>query len=217
MDVYTHSEMQPPLQPRFKKYAHFAGNYGNAWWNRSTSCEVPRPIPSRRNASCPRRKRSGKGYLPPFRRVPGMPAYETDKNGNKDFSEIIALAIRCLLRSRSDWQHCRRFCANQVMALADKVVEAVKSGHRKFFVMAAARKEEFQVVLHEFSLQLRRTRHPHAGSAKIPLKQAGSRRNREYRGIGRRTVQRLLFACGHRLEAQGSIRLRESTSCRSLQ
>lgn len=142
VDVYTHSEMLPAhYYPAFKKYENFVGNYGNAWWKQleefetfkgailfTTNCIVPPKSEEIRNrifttGSC--------GY-------PGSKHIEADENGKKDFSEIIKLAKT--LPSPQEIETgsiVGGFAHNQVFALADKVVEAVKSGAVKnFFVMA---------------------------------------------------------------------------------
>ncbi|MCI1269305.1 MAG: hydroxylamine reductase [Ruminococcus sp.] len=142
VDVYTHSEMLPAhYYPAFKKYDNFVGNYGNAWWKQleefetfkgailfTTNCIVPPKSEEIRNrifttGSC--------GY-------PGSKHIEADENGKKDFSEVIELAKK--LPSPQEIETgsiVGGFAHNQVFALADKVVEAVKSGAvKKFFVMA---------------------------------------------------------------------------------
>ena len=142
VDVYTHSEMLPAhYYPAFKKYENFVGNYGNAWWKQleefetfkgpilfTTNCIVPPRSEEVRNrifttGSC--------GY-------PGSKHIEADEKGKKDFSEIIELAKT--LPSPVEIETgsiVGGFAHNQVFALADKVVGAVKSGAvKKFFVMA---------------------------------------------------------------------------------
>ena len=142
VDVYTHSEMLPAhYYPAFKKYANFVGNYGNSWWKQleefetfkgailfTTNCIVPPRSEEIRNrifttGSC--------GY-------PGCRHIEANENGKKDFSEVIELAKK--LPSPVEIETgsiVGGFAHNQVFALADKVVEAVKSGAvKKFFVMA---------------------------------------------------------------------------------
>ena len=142
VDVYTHSEMLPAhYYPAFKKYDNFVGNYGNAWWKQleefetfkgailfTTNCIVPPKSEEIRNrifttGSC--------GY-------PECKHIEADENGKKDFSKVIELAKT--LPSPQEIETgsiVGGFAHNQVFALADKVVEAVKSGAVKnFFVMA---------------------------------------------------------------------------------
>lgn len=141
VDVYTHSEMLPAhYYPAFKKYAHFRGNYGNAWWRQkeefesfngpvllTTNCLVP-PRESYRN----RVYTTGVTGFPGCRHIPGEPG-ET-----KDFSAIIAHAKTCPPPVQIETgEIVGGFAHNQVLALADKVVEAVRSGAiRKFVVMA---------------------------------------------------------------------------------
>lgn len=142
VDVYTHSEMLPAhYYPAFKKYANFAGNYGNAWWKQvdefgpfhgpilfTTNCIVPprsEEIRSRIFTT------GATGY-------PGCKRIQADKNGKKDFSEIIALAKTLPAPEEIEsGSIVGGFAHNQVFALADKVVAAVKSGAiKRFFVMA---------------------------------------------------------------------------------
>lgn len=143
VDVYTHSEMLPAhYYPAFKKYSHFVGNYGNAWWKQreefatfngpilfTTNCIVP-PLT---NAEYKERMftTNATGY-------PGCKYIPQDKNGKKDFSEIIEIAKHCV--APTEIEHgtiIGGFAHNQVFQLADKVVEAVKTGAiRRFIVMA---------------------------------------------------------------------------------
>ena len=143
VDVYTHSEMLPGhYYPAFKQYKHFVGNYGNAWWKQreeftafngpivfTTNCIVP-PL---ENASYKERMftANSTGY-------PGCRHIAADADGHKDFSEVIALAKQCQPPVELEQgEIVGGFAHNQVMQLADKVVEAVKSGAiRKFVVMA---------------------------------------------------------------------------------
>ena len=143
VDVYTHSEMLPAhYYPAFKKYKHFVGNYGNAWWKQreeftvfngpivfTTNCIVP-PLS---NATYKERMFTGNstGY-------PGCKHIETGADGHKDYSEVIALAKQCQPPVELETgEIIGGFAHNQVLQLADKVVEAVKSGAiRRFVVMA---------------------------------------------------------------------------------
>lgn len=143
VDVYTHSEMLPAhYYPAFKKYKHFAGNYGNSWWRQvyefqhfngpmlfTTNCIVP-PHPDANYKD--RVYTTGSAGFPGFKHIerkPGQP---------KDFSEIIEHAKKCPAPEEiENGSIIGGFAHNQVFALADKVVDAVKSGAiRKFFVMA---------------------------------------------------------------------------------
>ena len=143
VDVYTHSEMLPAhYYPAFKKYKHFAGNYGNSWWRQvyefqhfngpmlfTTNCIVP-PHPDANYKD--RVYTTGSTGFPGFKHIerkPGQP---------KDFSEIIEHAKRCPAPEAIETGSIiGGFAHNQVFALADKIVDAVKSGAiRKFFVMA---------------------------------------------------------------------------------
>lgn len=140
VDVYTHGEMLAAhYYPKFKKYSHFAGNYGNAWWKQkeefeafggpilmTTNCIVP-PKDSYRE----RLFTTGATGFPGCHHIP-----ETD--GKKDFTLLIALAKKCLPpRELESGEIVGGFAHEQVLALADKVVEAVKSGAIKKFVVMA--------------------------------------------------------------------------------
>ncbi len=143
IDVYTHGEMLPAhYYPELKKYKHLVGNYGNAWWKQkeefshfngpivfTTNCIVP-PSP---NANYKDRvfTSNSTGF-------PGWKYIPTKADGHKDFSEVIEMARHC--QAPEEIEHGEivgGFAHNQVFALADKVVEAVKSGAiRKFVVMS---------------------------------------------------------------------------------
>ena len=142
VDVYTHGEMLPAhYYPAFKKYDNFAGNYGNAWWKQVTEFESFRgPILFTTNCIVPPKNPevAARIYTTGATGFPGCKHIEADENGKKDFSEIIALAKT--LQSPDEIESgtiVGGFAHNQVFALADKVVDAVKSGAiKKFFVMA---------------------------------------------------------------------------------
>ena len=141
VDIYTHSEMLPAhYYPAFKKYPNFIGNYGHAWWKQkeevesfhgpilmTTNCIVP-PKDSYKD----RMYTTGAASYPGCTHIPGGVGEE------KDFSEIIAKAKQC--QAPEEIEHGEiigGFAHAQVFALADKIVEAVKSGAiRKFVVMA---------------------------------------------------------------------------------
>ena len=141
VDIYTHGEMLPAhYYPAFKKYKHFVGNYGNAWWQQraeftsfngpilfTTNCIVP-PLS---NASY-----KDKVFTTNATGYPGWKHVTTGADGKKDFSEIIALAKTCPApTSIEKGSIVGGFAHNQVFALADKVVDAVKSGAIKKFVV----------------------------------------------------------------------------------
>ncbi|MGI6537120.1 MAG: hydroxylamine reductase [Caldicoprobacterales bacterium] len=142
VDVYTHSEMLPAhYYPAFKKYDHFVGNYGNAWWKQTTEFETFRgPILFTTNCLVPPRKEEIRKriFTTGSAGYPGCKHIHADENGKKDFSEIIELAKTLPPPEEIEsGTIVGGFAHNQVMALADKVVEAVKSGAiKKFFVMA---------------------------------------------------------------------------------
>ena len=141
VDVYTHSEMLPAhYYPAFQKYPHFVGNYGNAWWQQkeefaafqgpilmTTNCIVP-PAPSYRD----RLYTTGAAGWPGCVHIPGGIGEE------KDFSALIQHAKTCPPpKELETGELVGGFAHEQVFALADKVVQAVKSGAiRKFVVMA---------------------------------------------------------------------------------
>lgn len=141
VDVYTHSEMLAgQYYPAFKKYSHFAGNYGNAWWKQgeefekfngvvlmTTNCVVP-----------PKDSYKNRLFTTGATGIPGCKHIVADENGNKDFSELIAMAKKCKAPTEIEkGEIIGGFAHNQVLALADKVVDAVKTGAiKRFFVMA---------------------------------------------------------------------------------
>ncbi|MDD4778874.1 MAG: hydroxylamine reductase [Fermentimonas sp.] len=142
VDVYTHSEMLPAhYYPAFKKYDNFAGNYGNAWWKQLDEfVSFHGPILFTTNCIVPPRSEEVRGriFTTGSTDYPGCKHIEAEGNGKKDFSEIIALAKTLPAPDEIETGTIvGGFAHNQVIALADKVVEAVKSGAiKKFFVMA---------------------------------------------------------------------------------
>lgn len=141
VDVYTHSEMLPAhYYPEFKKYPHFVGNYGNAWWKQNTEFEAFNgPILLTTNCLIPPRASykdriytTGAIGFPGCKHIPGA-AGET-----KDFTPIIEAAKKSAPPAELEsGEIVGGFAHNQVLALADKVVEAVKSGAIKKFVVMA--------------------------------------------------------------------------------
>ena len=141
VDVYTHSEMLPAhYYPAFKKYPNFAGNYGNAWWKQkeefesfngpilmTTNCIVP-PKDSYKE----RLYTTGAAGYPGCTHIPG------EVGERKDFSQIIEHAKKCAAPKEIETgEIIGGFAHEQVFALADKIVDAVKNGDiRKFVVMA---------------------------------------------------------------------------------
>lgn len=144
VDVYTHSEMLPAnYYPAFKKYSHFVGNYGSSWWHQIEDFETFNgPVLFTTNCIVPPRKSStyaDRIYTTGSSGFPGFKHIEERKDGKpKDFSVIIEHAKRCASPKEIETgELIGGFAHAQVFALADKVVEAVKSGAiRKFFVMA---------------------------------------------------------------------------------
>lgn len=141
VDVYTHSEMLPAhYYPTFKKYSHFVGNYGNAWWKQkeefesfngailmTTNCIVP-PKDSYKD----RMFTTGAAGYPDVKHIDG------EIGDVKDFSEIISVAKKCKPPVEIEsGEIIGGFAHNQVLSLADKIVEAVQNGDiKKFIVMA---------------------------------------------------------------------------------
>lgn len=142
VDVYTHSEMLPAhYYPKFKKYEHFVGNYGNAWWKQKEEFESFRgPILFTTNCIVPpAASYQDRVYTTGSSGFEGFPHIEARVDGKpKDFSVIIEHAKR--LPSPIEIETGKivgGFAHNQVIALADKVVDAVKTGAiKQFFVMA---------------------------------------------------------------------------------
>ena len=141
VDVYTHGEMMPAhYYPAFKKYPHFAGNYGNAWWKQkeefeafggpvlmTTNCVVP-----------PKDSYKARLFTTGATGFPGCPHIEAKADGTKDFSPLVAMAKKCEPpKELEKGEIVGGFAHAQVFALADKVIEAVKSGAIKKFVVMA--------------------------------------------------------------------------------
>ena len=141
VDVYTHSEMLPAhYYPFFKKYKHFAGNYGNAWWKQKEEFE-PFNGPILMTTNCivpPKDSYKDRLWTTGSAGYPGCKHIEGKYGEIKDFSGIIAQAKACPApKEIESGTIVGGFAHEQVFALADKVVEAVKSGAiKKFIVMA---------------------------------------------------------------------------------
>ena len=143
IDVYTHGEMLPAhYYPELKKYSNLVGNYGNAWWKQkeefahfngpivfTTNCIVP---PS------PKANYKDRVFTANSTGYPGWKHIPTDENGHKDFSEVIEMARHCEApEALEQGEIIGGFAHDQVFAVADKVVDAVKRGAiRKFVVMS---------------------------------------------------------------------------------
>ena len=140
VDVYTHGEMLPAhYYPAFKKYPHFAGNYGNAWWKQKEEFEAFNgPIVMTTNCVVlPKASYQDRLFTTGATGVPGCTHIEA-VDGRKDFSAVIALAKKCAAPTELEQgQIVGGFAHAQVFALADKVVDAVKSGAIKKFVVMA--------------------------------------------------------------------------------
>ena len=141
VDVYTHSEMLPAqYYPAFKKYPNFKGSYGNAWWRQKEEFETFNgPILMTTNCIVPPKDSyKDRLYTTGAAGYPGCTYINGGIGGKKDFSVIIQHAKRCEPPTGIEQgQIVGGFAHAQVLALADKVVDAVKSGKiRKFVVMA---------------------------------------------------------------------------------
>lgn len=142
VDVYTHSEMLPAnYYPAFKKYEHFVGNYGNAWWQQNVEfASFNGPILFTTNCIVPPKSEEVRKriYTTGASGYPGCTHIPADADGNKDFTSIIEHARKCQPPTEIEkGSIVGGFAHAQVTALADKVVDAVKTGAiRKFFVMA---------------------------------------------------------------------------------
>ena len=144
VDVYTHGEMLPAnYYPAFKKYGHFIGNYGGSWWHQNkefesfngaivltTNCLIPI---KKENTYLGRLFTTGVVNYPNAKHITDRPA-----GGLKDFSAVIAAAKKCKAPEEIETgKIVGGFAHNQVLALADKVIDAVKSGAIKRFVVMA--------------------------------------------------------------------------------
>ncbi|HOM29018.1 MAG TPA: hydroxylamine reductase [Deltaproteobacteria bacterium] len=142
VDVYTHGEMLPAHSyPFFKKYDNLVGNYGGSWWHQREEFETFRgPILMTTNCIVPvKESYQGRIFTTGTAGYPGVKHIPDRSDGKpKDFSEIIALAKTCPApRELENGTIVGGFAHNQVTALADKVIEAVKTGAiRRFVVMA---------------------------------------------------------------------------------
>jgi len=141
VDVYTHGEMLAgQYYPEFKKYDHFAGNYGNAWWLQNKEFDsFNGPILMTTNCITPvQDSYRDRIFTTGAVGYEGCAHIEADKDGKKDFSQIIELAKKCEAPTQIEkGEIIGGFAHNQVLALADQVVDAVKTGAiKRFFVMA---------------------------------------------------------------------------------
>lgn len=141
VDVYTHSEMLPAnYYPAFKKYDHFVGNYGNAWWQQDKEFEMFNgPILMTTNCLVPPKDSyKGRVYTTGVVGFKGLKHIEVLEGKVKDFSEIIELAKKSKAPTEIEkGEIVGGFAHNAVLGLADKVVDAVKSGAIKKFVVMA--------------------------------------------------------------------------------
>lgn len=141
VDIYTHGEMLPShYYPYFKKYPNFAGNYGNAWWKQkeefekfngpillTTNCLVP-----------PAESYKDRLFTTGIVGFDGVKHIDADENGNKDFSQIIELAKKCQPPvAIEEGKIIGGFSHTIIEKVADKIVDAIKSGKIKKFVVMA--------------------------------------------------------------------------------
>jgi hydroxylamine reductase len=144
VDVYTHGEMLPAnYYPAFKKYDHFVGNYGGSWWHQNNEFEsFNGPILMTTNCLVPLKKENtylNRLFTTGLTGYPGA-SHISDRaaGGEKDFSGMINLAKTCQAPTEIETgKIVGGFARNQVLALADKVVDAVKSGAIKRFIVMA--------------------------------------------------------------------------------
>ena len=143
VDIYTHSEMLPGhYYPELKKYPHFFGNYGNAWWKQKEEFEkFNGPIVFTTNCIVPPSAEASykdRVFTTNAAGYPGWKKVKVNEDGTKDFSEIIELAKTCQAPTELEkGEIVGGFAHNQVLSLADTVIENIKSGAiRKFVVMA---------------------------------------------------------------------------------
>jgi hydroxylamine reductase len=144
VDVYTHGEMLPAhYYPKFKRYTHLKGNYGSSWWHQNKDFETFNgPILMTTNCIVPMKDSHGyknRIFTTGVVGYPGLPHIEDRKNDQpKDFSVLVELAKTCQPPQEIETGSIvGGFAHNQVLALADKVVEAVKSGAIKRFIVMA--------------------------------------------------------------------------------
>ncbi len=163
IDVYTHSEMLPAnAYPFFKKYKHLVGNYGNAWYKQLDEFETFNgPILFTTNCLVPPRKNTTYNNRVFTTGATGMPEWKridkTLPNGHLDFSEIIELAKKCQPPTEIESGEITiGFAHNQVLSLADKILEAVNSGAiKKLVVMSGCdARQKSREYYTEFAKQL---------------------------------------------------------------
>jgi hydroxylamine reductase len=144
VDIYTHGEMLPAnYYPAFKKYPHFIGNYGSSWWHQNVDFETFNgPIILTTNCLIPIKKENtylNRLFTTGVVNYPGAQYIANRQSGGaKDFSAVVELAKKCAPPQEIEsGKIVGGFAHNQVLALADKVIEAVKSGAIKRFVVMA--------------------------------------------------------------------------------
>jgi len=139
IDIYTHSEMLPAnYYPAFKKYSHFFGNYGNAWWKQDKEfTSFNGPILMTTNCMVPvKDSYKNRIFTTGMTGFPGVPHIKAGTDGKKDFSTIIELAKKCQAPIEIEkGSIIGGFAHKQVFNIADKVVDAVKTGAIKKFVV----------------------------------------------------------------------------------
>ena len=163
VDVYTHSEMLPShAYPAFQKYTHLVGNYGGAWYQQQSDFEsFNGPVLFTTNCLVPPKSSATYNDRIFTTGATGMPGWKrltaTLPDGSKDFSEVIALAKTCPPPTEIEQGNLTiGFAHNQVLALADKILEAVQSGAiRKMVVMSGCdARQKSREYYTEFAKQL---------------------------------------------------------------
>ncbi len=142
IDIYTHGEMLPAnYYPYFKKYDHFVGNYGSSWWKQNEEFESFKgPVLLTTNCIIPvKDSYRGRIFTTGMVGYPGVRHIsDREEGGMKDFSEIVELARKCQPPVELEsGEIIGGFAHNQVISMADKIVEAVKSGSIKRFIVMA--------------------------------------------------------------------------------
>ncbi len=144
VDVYTHGEMLPAnCYPAFKKYSHFVGNYGGSWWHQNEDFETFNgPILLTTNCLIPVKKENtylDRLFTTNVVSYPGAKhVAERPQSGSKNFAQLVEMAKTCKSPTEIETgKIVAGFAHNQVLALADKVVAAVKSGAIKRFIVMA--------------------------------------------------------------------------------
>jgi len=209
IDVYTHGEMLPANSyPAFKKYDNFAGNYGNAWWRQNEEFEkFNGPVLLTTNCIIPPRESyRNRIYTTGVVSFEGLPHIHEKEDGTKDFTTLIEQAKMSKPPEQLESGTIMGgFAHEAALSVADKIIDAVKTGKiSRFMVMAGCDgRSQGKGILHRVCKSpSRKHSHPDRRLRKIPLQQARpGRHRRNSESSRRRAVQRLLLACGNSPEA----------------